>query len=185
MARLITPRPKNVSFVIAIVFPIHGPIGMVMFPDESAGELCLTQGDIAGDEKGTLQVATLSRCFERGNQDFTAMHVGILAAVRGQRFPVAGRLIRVQTVFLRPNRCSMRSKVSLRYSFPSTSPHGTRRHKREEQTRDHSNDWWVSSISALLLRNLSTHAYPPVGWVAMHVGRNARPCITPSRYSCR
>ena len=54
MAWLITPRPKNVRLVVAIVFPIHGPIGMVMFPDESARELCLTHGDIAGYEKGAL-----------------------------------------------------------------------------------------------------------------------------------
>ena len=42
------------GLVVAIVFPIHRPIGMVMFPDESAGKLCLTHGDIAGYEKGAL-----------------------------------------------------------------------------------------------------------------------------------
>src|SRR6478672_2627231 len=96
MARLIAPRPKNVGFVVAIVFPIDGPIGMVMFPDESSGKLRLALSNMASNQQGALQVATFSCRFERGDQSFTAMHIGILAAVRKKCFPIAVRLIGIQ-----------------------------------------------------------------------------------------
>src|ERR1700722_958474 len=102
MTRLITPRPKNVGFVTAIVFPIHGPIGVIMFPDKSASHLCLAYRDIAGNEQSPLKVATVFGCFERGDQGFTAMHICVLATIREQCFPIAGRLISIETVFWRP-----------------------------------------------------------------------------------
>src|ERR1700722_3722416 len=120
MAGLITPRPKNVGFVTAIVLPIHGPIGVIMFPDESACQLCLAYRDIAGNDKGPLKVATVFCCFERGDQRFTAMHVCILAAVWEQRFPIAGRLIRVETVFLRPKALFHEIESLLDIFFPLT-----------------------------------------------------------------
>src|SRR5580704_4256775 len=179
MARLITPRPKNVRFVVAIVFPIHGPIGMVMFPDESAGELCLTHSDIAGYEKGPLQVAKLSRCFERGDQGFTAMHVGILAAVREQRFPVAGRLVCVQTAFLRPKALFHEIKSLAEIFLPLNQACTERAGISEKNKRE-----TIAMIGGIFDLGFAFEEsqYPriPAGrWVAMHVAKERQAVYHP------
>ena len=84
VSRLEAPRAEQMLRVVLVIFPVHAPLRVVVFPDEAAGLLRLTQGHVFGEQERAVEVARLARCFERGEHRLAHVHVGVLAAIGGE-----------------------------------------------------------------------------------------------------
>ena len=95
------PGAEDVAAVAAVVFPVHAPVGPVVFPDQAPGQRGLAQGHVVRQQRGPLQVAALAGGLERRQEGLACVHVGVLAAV-GRQPPVGGGLVGVQAVLRFP-----------------------------------------------------------------------------------
>jgi hypothetical protein len=106
------------------------------------------------------------------------MHVCILAAVREQRFPVAGRLIRVQAVFLRPKPLFHEIESLAEIFLPLNQARTERAGISEKNKRE-----TIAMIGGIFDLGFAFEEsqYPRIpagGWVAMRVAKE-RQAVSP------
>jgi hypothetical protein len=99
------------------------------------------------------------------------MHVGVLAAVREQRFPVAARLICVETVFLRPKALFHEIESLFEIFLPLTQACTERVGVREKNKGEP-----IAMVDGIFDLGFAFEEpqYPSIaagGWIAMHIAK--------------
>ncbi len=103
VAGLEAPRAEHITAVVAVVFPVDTPVGVVMLPDPAVGQRCLALGDVVRQQFGATQIAFFAGGFKCSDQRLAAVHVGVLSTVR--RYKAIGcRFVGVQAVGFRPEQ---------------------------------------------------------------------------------
>jgi hypothetical protein len=75
------PQGRKMLLVVAVVVPVHRPVGPVVLPHQTAGQRGLAHGDVLGQQRGAVEVARFAGGVVGGQQGFAQVHVGVLAAV--------------------------------------------------------------------------------------------------------
>ena len=142
MPGLIAPWTKDVGLVVLVVLPVHRPVGVVVLPDESVRQRRLPDCDVPRQLRRAIEIARLARGIERRQHGFAGVHVGVLPAIGGDRRPVRGGFVRVQTgqpatrIFAPSGRMSRRSTRAPARHRPSM-----RAHTPAGRMRGRSSDW--------------------------------------------
>ena len=102
MAGLVAPGPEDVGLVVPVVIPVHGPVRLVVFPHQVAGQCRLPHRDVVRKRFRPLQVANLAGRIKCRKHGLARMHVRILSPVGGKRRPVCTGFVGIERVICGP-----------------------------------------------------------------------------------
>src|SRR5947209_13937357 len=134
MAAEIPVWAKEVTRSGAVVFPVHGPVRMIVLPDKPIRLAAQIEDDAPGDGFGSIKEARIMCGGIRLQQSLYHMHVGVLTPVRVDHAPVATDLVDVQPVCLPPEALFENSVDIVKHTIgPEASKKGRCRSQQDER----------------------------------------------------